>query len=382
MSQRPRLTWHRWEGVYSADFSLEGVRRRTRQLGELLRNRGWSCLVAHDTRFMGVQFARYAFRVLEQHGVAVSFCPTPATPPMIELALERRRFDCALLFSAGNRPHWFNGMHALVPLAGENPFDGQVQPLSEPTAPYFPPEPLPTSEATSVDLRTGYIETLRAQVDIDLIRRATLTLFVDPMNGATSGIVPTVLGEGTQTRAVEINREPDPLFNRQTPSPSEATMPRIRKLVKESDSHLGVGISADGRALGVTTNIGDLVPPLEIALLLGQHLARQHRLRGLVVVPQPEVLPPGLAAWEAATGQKIELAADPAARIAEIVAQDRGGLVAGITLAGEITIGRYSGSADAMVAALLLIELVAQNNAKLRTLTDELRAKLQGTNPS
>lgn len=376
MSQRPRLFWHRWEGVYSADFSLEGVRRRTRRLGEVLRAQQSSGLIAYDTRFMSVQFARYAFRLLEQAGTAVAFCPAPASAPMIEWALERRRFDSALLVTAGNRAHWFNGLHALVPLAAESPFEGGAEPLSEPPAPYFPPDPLPTGEQTTVDLRTPYLELLRETVDIELIRRATLTLFVDPMHGTTSGLIPTVLGEGAQTRAVEINREPDPLFSRQTPTPADATMTRIRKLVKESDSHLGVAISADGRALGVTDNTGEMLPPLEIALLLAQHLGRHHRVRGLVVVPQGETTLPGLAAWEAATGQKIEFVADPAARIAEVTAHDRAALLVGITAAGEATVGRYSGSADGVLAALLLIEMIAHSGSKLRAPLEELRGLL------
>lgn len=376
MSQRPRLQWYRWEGVYTADFSLEGVRRRVRQLSEVLNARHWSCLVAHDTRFMGAQFARYAYRLLEQSGANVDVCPTPASVPMVELALDRRRYESALVVTAGNRPHWYAGLHAILPLADSNPLEGGVEPPNQSPALLFPPDPLGAGESTQIDLRTPYIEELREIVDIDLIRRSTLTLFVDPMNGTTSGLIPAVFGDGAQTRAVEINREADPLFARQTPVPSEATLARIRKLVKESDSHLGVAISADGRVLGVTDNNGELATPLELALLLGQHLGRNHRLRGVVVAPQPESVPPGIAAWEAATGQKLELVADPAVRIGEITAQDRSTLLAGVTAAGEVTIGRYSASADATLAALLLIEMIALFGGKLRAQLDDLRGRL------
>lgn len=375
MSQRPRLQWYRWEGVYAADFTLEGVLRRSRRLGEVVRAKQWSCLVAHDTRFMAAQFARYAYQVIEQSGARVAFCSVPASVPMVELALERQRFDNALLITAGNRASWYNGMHALVP-AEANPFESLVDPLSQQQSPFFPPDPLPQNEQTQIDLRTPYLEALREIVDIDLIRRSTMTVFVDPMNGTTSGLVPLIIGEGAQTRAVEINREADPLFSRQTPVPSEATLTRVRKLVKESDSHLGVAISADGRVLGVTDNTGELASPFEIALLLAQHLARQHRLRGLVVVPQMPDMPPGLMAWENATGQKVEFAAEPAARVAEMVAQDRGSLLVGMTAAGEPTIGRYSSAADALLAALLLTEVVASSGGKLRAQLDELRARL------
>ena len=115
---------HHWVGVYTADFTLDGVHARCLRLAEVLVANKWNCLVAHDTRFMGVQFARYAYRVLESRGVQVSFCPTPAPFPAVELALEQRRADTALIFSAGNRPFWYCGMIVLAPALGQPLLDG------------------------------------------------------------------------------------------------------------------------------------------------------------------------------------------------------------------------------------------------------------------
>jgi phosphomannomutase len=379
MSQRPRLNRHQWEGIYTADFTLDGVRRRCRWLAEALVGRKWSCLVAHDTRFMAAQFARYAYRSLESQGVTVSFCPIPAPFPAVELALEQKRADVALILSAGNRPFWYNGMIVLAPPTERSLLEGGVLPPdgAEPPIP-FPPAQLDGSERTQIDLRAPYLETLRGAVDIDLIRRATLTVFVDPMNGTTSGYIPAALGEGGQTKAIEINRETDPLFSRQPPQPTEAGLNRLRKLVKESESHLGVALSADGRAISVADNTGEVVSPLDLTLLLANYLSRQYRQRGAIVAPAPADAgePPGLRAWEDAAGLKVELAADPAARIAELLGQDRNSLLVGATAAGELTLGRYAASPDAALAALLLIEISARFGSKLRALVDEVRGKM------
>src|SRR5262249_31920249 len=215
--------------------------------------------IAHDTRFMAPQFARYAYRSLEIQGVTVSFCPTPAPFPAVELSLEQKRADAALIISAGNRPFWDNGMIVLAPLAdrpllaGGAPLAGGPRVGGGPLAPAgaeppipFPPTQLDNNDRTQVDLRGPYLETLRAAVDIELIRRATLTVFVDPMNGTTSGYIPAAIGEGGQTKAIEINRETDPLFGRQSPHPAEAGPNRLRKLVKESGLPLGAGRPAHG----------------------------------------------------------------------------------------------------------------------------------------
>jgi phosphomannomutase len=376
MAQR-RIVRQHWEGIFAADFTLDGVRRRCRRLGEVLRAKRWSCLVAHDTRFMAGQFARFAFRELEAQGVQVSFCPTPVPYPAVELALEQRRADAVLLISAGNRPFWYCGLSVLTPPVDWPPLDeGAPGVAAHDPQSLFPPPILDSTEQTQVDLRTPYLEELRNAADVELIRRATLTVFVDPMNGTTSGYIPAAIGEGGQTKAIEINRETDPLFGRQPPQPTEAGLNRLRKLVKESDSHLGVAISADGRAISVADNSGEIVAPVDLAQLLAYHLNRQYRQRGLIVAPQPPDgagEPAGLRAWETASGLKIELAADPAGRVTELLAQDRNSLLVGVTANGEVTLGRYGASPDATLVGLLLIEIAARQGHRLRALVEEAK---------
>lgn len=253
MSERLQFVTKFWEGVYAADFTLEQVRRRGYRLGDVLGERGWNCLIAHDTRFISNLFARDIYHILAQKGISAMLVSTPAPMPAVQLALDTKQANCALIVSARNRPYWYNGLVLISPGNATLPLQlGDQVALSQP----FPPPLIPTtadpadeSEAMQ-DVRTPYIETLRKRVDIDLIRRATLTIFVDPMNGTTSGYIPAILGEGGQTRAIEINREIDPLFNKLTPLPAESSLTRLRKLVRESDSHLGLAFSADGAALG------------------------------------------------------------------------------------------------------------------------------------
>ncbi|MBC8078323.1 MAG: phosphoglucomutase, partial [Chloroflexales bacterium] len=64
-----RLYTSRWEGVYAADFALATLRRRCAAVADALGSRGWSCLVACDTRFMSNLFAREVYRVLNGRGV-------------------------------------------------------------------------------------------------------------------------------------------------------------------------------------------------------------------------------------------------------------------------------------------------------------------------
>ncbi|HEX9440327.1 MAG TPA: phosphoglucomutase, partial [Roseiflexaceae bacterium] len=131
-------------------------------------------------------------------------------------------------------------------------------------------------------------------------------------------------------------------------------------------------------AIVVADNQGESVSLLDMTLLLAQYLNRQYRQRGVIVASTPDgaaEAAAGIRAWEEASGLKVELSADPAARIAELLNQDRNSLLVGTTAAGEITLGRYSSSPDATLVALILIESVARAGVRLRALLDEMKGR-------
>lgn len=374
MNQRQRVQWTIWDGVVMADVTLETMHDRLQHVGAAIAAAGWNCLVAHDNRFLSAHLARYAYRLLESMGVRVSMCPTPTPRAALEYALDQRRAESVLMVAAGNQPHWINGLMVLSPPMESSPFES-VTPGITVAAPPFPQSDPLFGERTQVDLRAPYLDMLRSLVDIDRIRKTSLTVIVDAMNGSTSGTLPALVGEGTQTRVIEINRELDPLFGQQVPHPAGAPLNRLRKLVRDSDSHLGVAMSADGRALGVCDNTGDMVPPALVALLLGPYLTSEHRHRGSVVLPVTADMPVPTGDFER-LNVRVELANDPPARISEMLTSDRNSLLVGATAMGEFTVGRYGVAPDAALAAILLMELIASSGKKLRALVTELKEQL------
>ncbi len=377
MNPRYRLLAHTWEAVYAADFTLDQVRRRGAMIADGLAGRGWGCLVAYDTRFMGNLFARALNADLNARGVRSRLAAAPTPLPAIYYALDRKLADCALVVTARKRPYYYNGLALIAPAPGLTLASAGDR-AQQPFAPLIDSAPAPADQP---DLRADYLEALRGAVDVELIRRVSLTIFVDPMNGTAAGVVPALLGEGGQTRAIEINREPDPLFGKTTPHPAESGLTRLKKLVRESDSHLGLAFSADGTALAVIDKSGEQLDVTELALLLGGYLARQHRHRGLLVAPAPAAESPlagaRIAAWEEATGVKAELTPGPEARIVELLEQERPSLLLGASAEGEIYIGRIAAYPDALLAGLLVAEMVARSGGSLRSLIDAQRDQLK-----
>ncbi|MCG8346700.1 MAG: phosphoglucomutase [Chloroflexales bacterium] len=385
MSTHQQLVPNFWEGIYTNDFTLEQVRRRCYRLGETLATRSWSCLVAYDTRFMSNLFAHDIASLLGRQGVNVTLAQAPAPLPTIQFALDQQRAHCALVVTARNRPYWCNGLVLLGSSLRDvllHPYDGALADQEFPS-PSLTAQVQPNTADQSPDLRSPYLEMLRSRIDVDLIRRSMLTIFVDPMSGSTAGYVPVLISDGGQTRAIEINRETDPLFNKLTPLPATSGLTRLRKLVRESDSHLGLAFSADGTALGVIDKNGDQPDMLEVVLLLAAYLSHQYRHKGLLIGPLPASgsplagTLPGLRSWENTTGIRVELSNNASARIAELQGQERSNLLLGCTAGGELVLGRYGFHPDALLAGLFLIELIARNSGNLRSLIEEQREWLK-----
>ncbi len=373
-----------WEGIVAETFTLEQVRQRSTYLGGILVQQGWSCLVAYDNRFMSDLFARDIYRVLESQQIEVKLSSIATPISAVHNALNQRIADCALVVCAGNKPYWYNGLtllqpnHAGITLHADPHTPPHEIPFPEIDEPVVLSESAPTT--TTVDVRTLYLNMLRQYIDVDLIQRATMTIFVDSMHGTTSGYIPTIIGDECQTMAIEINRETDPLFNKITPIPAVNSLNRLRKLVRESDSHLGLAFSADGTALSIVDKNGEQLDHLEITLLLAAYLSQQYRQKGMVIFPRTmtdqDVTLTGLETWQQTHGIKLELVANPVQRIATMLSEEPESLLVGCTPGGKVVFGHYNHYPDALLAGFFVTELIARNGGNLLALLTKLRAHL------
>ncbi len=397
MKSRLRLITNLWEGVVAAEFTLAQVRQRCARLAQALLEQNLSCLIAYDTRFMSSLFAEDIYQYLSRQGVPVSLVPSPAPLPAVQLALDNQQADCALVVSARNRAYWYNGLVLLQRGASSlslEPDPPQIEQSASNPGARLDELPFPSDEMrgatgqmyighNTLDVRQPYLDRLSQLVDVNLIRRSTLTIFADPMHGTVAGYLPAIIGDGSQTKAIEINRETDPLFSKATPLPAETGLARLRKLVRESDSHVGLAFSADGTVLGVVDKNGEQIDRFEIVLLLASYLFDQYRQKGVVIAPPPAAGTPlasavaGFNSWEKILGFKVELANNPTHRIVDFLAQDeRANLLVGCTSDGELILSGYSPYPDALVAGMLIVELIARSGGSLRTSLDDLRASL------
>jgi phosphomannomutase len=365
MTRIRRQVLDRRQGILAVDLSLDQLRQAVAGLTEPLRAQGLRCHVSYDTRFMANLFAARIAGDLSAAGVAATLSPAATPLPALYEALNDDQADCCLYLSAGNAPYYESGI-LLIGAAQSG--------LRLSAGGNVPAAPFPaTVETALLDLRPAYLDALRERVDLELIRRAAITCFVDVMGGCTAGIFSGLLAEGGPARAFEINRERDAWFAGGAPQPTQQPLVRLRKLVRESDSQLGIAISGDGCALAVIDDQGETIASHELALALGGYLAQQQRRRGSIVLPislQEQLRHSG--EWSrAAGGITLEFSADPQAAGAEQT-------LLALGPDGTLRIGRQSDVADGVLAGLLLLEFLVRSGGPFSRLIAAQR-RLTGT---
>jgi len=355
MTRIRRQVLDRRQGILAVDLTLEQLRRAAGGLTEPLQAGGLRCHVSYDTRFMANLFAARIAADLIAAGVSATLSPAATALPVLYDALNDDQADCCLYLSAGNAPYYTSGMQLIGSSRSGLRFtdDGAV------TDAPFPA----TVDTALVDLRPAYLNTLRERVDLDVIRQSTLTCFVDVMGGCTAGMISGLLAEGGPARAFEINRERDAWFAGGAPQPTQQPLVRLRKLVRESDSQLGIALSGDGSALAVIDDQGEVVASHELALAIGGYLAQQQRRRGSIVLPQQLQEPlRGSQEWARANSSvTLEFSTDPATAGGEQT-------LAVLEPDGALRIGRHSDVADGVLAGLLLLELLVRSGGPLSRL--------------
>ena len=377
-----------WRAVLADDFTFANVRLVCRAIAEHVTADGARAtavgapvlLVGYDTRFLSERFAHAAAQALAAGGAHPLLCDGPAPTPAVAAYVVRHRLAGAVMITASHNPPEYNGVK-FTPASGAPALPettraieariaalvGGAQPHAEPRSPPGEEMRVGGTGAREVDPRPQYLDQLAQLADLDAIRRARLSIVVDPLYGATRGYFDAMFGRaGVRFRVLHHWR--DPYFGGRRPDPDAEGLRDLCTAVAESDAVLGLATDGDGDRFGVVDEDGTFVSPNLLLALLLDHLARTRGWRGAVArsVATTHLIDAvaaehGLEVRETPVGFKY---------IGELLAD--GAVVFGGEESAGVSISGHVPDKDGMLACLLAAELVARTGQTLGELTEAL----------
>jgi len=360
--------------------------------GEAAKRRGVA--VCFDTRNHSAEFAQTTADVLSGMGFRVFL--HPAARPTPQLSFSVRHLGCVggVIVTASHNPKEYNGYKVydehgcqLVPGPAEAVID-RVEAITDFSAIDFSGDP---ARIETVDLTEEFIRAVRAQSRCrDAAAKAALHVVYTPLHGA--GFVPV-----TQALAAEGFSHVDPVAAQAVPDGNFPTVvspnPEDRKALemgiaqaRESGADLVLGTDPDGDRIGIAVkHAGDyrLMTGNQVGALLTDYVLANTKMPAKPALVKTVVTSElgaeiarkhGAAVFDTLTGFKF--IGEKMTQFEAAKAQGDPGRGYDYLFGYEESYGYLAGThardKDAVVSALLICEMAAQDKAQGKTLVDRM----------
>lgn len=363
-----------WRAIIAQDFTVDNVARVAEGSAKwlLAQSKNPEIVLGHDCRFAGELFCDTVAKVMCSMGVKVHLAKGFVSTPMISLGTVELKKDLGIIITASHNPPEYNGFK----LKGS--FGGPLQPSKVSEIEELIPDrcsvaldkvELATFESNGalhyVDLETMYVDHVKANFDLDAIRKSGLNLAYDAMYGAGQNVLKRILPDMTF-----LHCDYNPSFKGQAPEPIHKNLTEFSNLIKNGNFASGLVTDGDADRLGFYDSKGNFVDSHHIILLLIHYLHKYKGLNGKVCTAFSTT--PKVAKLCKHYGLEMQTVKIGFKYIAEIMIQDD--VLLGGEESGGIAIKGHIPERDGIWMGLTLWEFMAKSGKTLNDLIEEVYA--------
>lgn len=372
-----------WRGVIADEFTFDNVRIVTHAISLFLKQDDTyekGVLVGYDTRFLSDRFARAAVEVLAGNGIRTLISSGPVPTPVVSFQVMNMNLAGGIMLTASHNPYWYNGLKFKPSYGGSatTQITSRIEALANEISRSSREVPrIDWEQAFSnglvaqVDLWPEYEQKLRSLVDFSLISNAKYRVAVDTLHGASTGYLDRAFDlAGCEVESLSTGY--NPAFGGVNPEPIPPNINRLIERMKTGKYDIGLASDGDGDRIGMVDSDGNFVNPHRILALTAMHLAKNKKMKGAIVrtistTSMADVIARkyGLKLYETPVGFKY---------ISELMLKDD--VLIGGEESGGIGVKGHCPERDAILAALLVAEMMALEGKSLSELIDELFSDL------
>lgn len=362
-----------WRAVIAEHYTFDNVRlvadaiavgaRTLRPPDEIDAN---ALVVGFDRRFLSREFAVVVGECLRSAGFRVMLSDRPTPSQTISFTARHRKVLGGVVVTASHNPARYNGLKFKAWYGGSalpEMYEAIASSLGQRTT-------RGGGTLGEENILDEYVEALRAQLDLPLLRSARLAILHDAIHGAAATIPSKVLGLDyvgahriiagergpLETTIVDaIRGETNPSFGGVNPEPIPENLFAARDAMLAGRYDLAICNDGDADRLGILDERGEFVSPHKIISLLALYLVREKKLEGDLVktfsttrLLEKVARVLGATLHETAVGFKY---------VADLMLA-RNVLVGGEE-SGGVGFGRFMPERDGILSGLLVAEAVA-----------------------
>lgn len=380
-----------WRAVISEEFTFDNVRKVAQAIAEQMLadlkptkksgKQERTAVVGYDTRFLSDRYATAVSEVLAANGIKVWLAQRDAATPMISYAILDKKAQAGVMITASHNPPRYNGIK-LKSRHGGSASPADVKDVETRLTQNDEKGNYPQSVALKDALETGtvryfdplpaYQEHLYTLVNFEKIRKAKLSVAVDPMYGAGRFYLADLLREAG-CRVKEVRGEMNPGFDGSHPEPIEQNLRPLFAEMATGQYQLGLATDGDADRIGAVDpgnhfTEPEFIDPHRIMTIILEYLVHYRGMRGSVVktVSTTQMLNRlaeryGLTIHETPVGFN---------HICDLMMEEK--VLIGGEESGGISILGHIPEGDGILMGLLLAEVVATHHKTLAQLLQDL----------
>ncbi|PSU73585.1 phosphonomutase [Photobacterium phosphoreum] len=366
-----------WRAFIGEEFTQANVRLVAQAIANIMitesvTDKGF--IIGYDRRFLSDKAAAWFAEVLAGNNIKCSFINRFVPTPIVMFKAKQTGAIYSACITASHNPADYNGIKVFIE-GGRDADEIITQKIEQQVA------VLTAADVKHVDFEQAqhdklieiinpmneFVDSVIALLDLEAIKQANLRVLIDPMFGVAKNALQTVLITGRCDVDV-INDGENPGFGGLMPSPSAATLYRLKHLVAQEGYDIGIGTDGDADRLGIIDEKGNFIHPNEVLLLLYYYLLEYKGWKGSVVrnIATTHLLDKVAAAY----GEKsFEVPVGFKHISSQMEADDS---LLGGESSGGLTIRGHIKGKDGIFASSLLVEMISSTGKKLSELLDEI----------
>ncbi|MCB8982703.1 MAG: phosphoglucomutase/phosphomannomutase family protein [Ardenticatenaceae bacterium] len=371
-----------WRAVISETFTFGNLRLVAQAIADYVREQNAadpSVIIGFDTRFLSDRYAAEVARVMAANQITTWLARADTPTPTISYAVVHKKATAGVMITASHNAPRYNGVKLKASYGGsatpaqnkrvESLLDRNLETVHGPNLMDLE-DAVKQGLVNKFDPAWAYYEHLSTLIDLDVISGGELRVVADGMYGSGRGAIGEVLARG-RTRVHNIRHEMNPGFGGIHPEPIAKHLGFLMSTIQAG--HWDVGLATDGDAdrIGAVDARGDFVDPHRIFALVLRYLIEKRGWTGTVV----RTVSTTRMVDRIAADHGLPLVETPVGfnHIADLMVAN--GVLMGGEESGGISVKGHIPEGDGVLMGLLLLEVMADAQAPLHVLIEELLEK-------
>jgi phosphomannomutase len=290
-----------WRAVVADQFTFDNVRRVADAIGVAARTfrppshvDSNTLIVGFDRRFQARDFALIVAESLRSAGYRVVMSDTPTPSQTISFTALQMKALGGVMVTASHNPARYNGLKFKAWYGGSalpDMYEAIASSVGKRDA-------RDGGSIESANILDAYVEGIRGQLDLPLLKGARLAILHDPIFGSGATIPSRVLGvdyigasriirqgqERPATTYVDgIRGDTNPSFGGVNPEPIPENLVASQNVMMNHDYDLAICNDGDADRLGILDERGTFVSPHKLLAFLALYLVREKKGKGELV---------------------------------------------------------------------------------------------------